>query len=340
MSKASQILRFLPDNAYQAATLANAPSASNVYATMLDIPVVPPSINGIEIKNATGTVIEPASHTLKFTGNVSLSTAGGANAEVTVNVTGGGGSGEVNTASNVGSSASAMTGLYYQKLNEDLQFYSLISSDGRIDIDLVTPDNVIDLSLDLKGTLDDDLDLDGHDIKGTGGIDIIGDIKNTGETVNTGNTTVTGQVQAGTSKVTGLAGTSTKPIVADNNGLLAETDDIVVVGQVVGGTDLTNVFATNACQINCNNGMAQVVDGDALTGTGALTFTNQKEGATYAIIFIQGSGTHNVTLPSSSYWVSASAFDFSTLANDERALITATYLDSVWTLAVKELTLI
>ena len=276
MSKASQILRFLPDNAYQAATLANAPSASNVYATMLDIPVVPPSINGIKISDATS-VIEPASHALKFTGNVTLANAGGPNAEVTVNVTGGGGSGEVNTASNVGSSASAMTGLYYQKVGADLQFYSLISSDasvdidlnttdkvidlvvnpaqttatasnlgtgaqglfkqkngvdlefyslkssdGRIDIDLVTQDNVVDLQLSLKGTLDDDIDLDGHDIKGTGGIDIIGDIKNTGETVNTGNTTVTGQVQAATSRVTGLAGTGTRMVVTDANGLLGE----------------------------------------------------------------------------------------------------------------------
>jgi hypothetical protein len=277
MSKASQILRFLPDNAYQAARLANAPSASNVYATMLDIPVVPPSINGIKISDAT-TVIEAASHALKFTGNVTLGTAGGPNAEVTVNVTGGGGSGgEVNTASNAGSSASAMTGLYYQKVNEDLQFYSLISSngsididlntadsvidlvanpaqttttasnlgtgaqglfkqktgvdlefyslkssDGRIDIDLVTQDNVVDLQLDLKGTLDDDIDLDGHDIKGTGGIDIIGDIKNTGEIVNTGNTTVTGQVSAATSRVTGLAGTGTRMVITDANGLLGE----------------------------------------------------------------------------------------------------------------------
>ena len=123
-------------------------------------------------------------------------------------------------------------------------------------------------------------------------------------------------------------------------GATALSNDVVVTGQVVGGTDLTNVFATNACEIDCDSGMAQVVDGDALTGTGTLTFTNQKEGATYAIVFIQGSGTHDVTLPGSSYWVSATAFDFSTLADDERALITATYLGGVWTFAVKELTLI
>ena len=85
MSKGTEILRFLPNNAYQAAVLANAPSASNVYATMTDIPVVPPSINGIDIKNAT-TTIQTDSHSLKFTGNVNLATAGGANAEVTVNI--------------------------------------------------------------------------------------------------------------------------------------------------------------------------------------------------------------------------------------------------------------
>ncbi len=51
------------------------------------------------------------------------------------------GSGEVNTASNVG----AGTGLFKQKAAEDLEFYSLTSSDSSIDIDLITQDNVIDL---------------------------------------------------------------------------------------------------------------------------------------------------------------------------------------------------
>jgi len=85
MSKGTEILRFLPNNAYQAAINANAPSISNVYATMDDIPVVPPSINGIDIKSAT-TTVQTDSHSLKFTGNVNLATAGGNNGEVTVNI--------------------------------------------------------------------------------------------------------------------------------------------------------------------------------------------------------------------------------------------------------------
>lgn len=51
------------------------------------------------------------------------------------------GSGEVNTASNLG----AGQGLFKQKAAEDLEFYSLTSSDSSVDIDLITNDNVIDL---------------------------------------------------------------------------------------------------------------------------------------------------------------------------------------------------
>ena len=123
-------------------------------------------------------------------------------------------------------------------------------------------------------------------------------------------------------------------------GVLEMSDDVDVAGQVVGGVDLTNVFVGNNCEINCNNGMTQVVDGDALTAAGQINIINPKEGATYAIIFIQGSGTHDVSLVASSYWLSATAFDFSTLADDERAMITATYVDAKWYFAVKELTLI
>ena len=51
------------------------------------------------------------------------------------------GSGEVNTASNLGTGQ----GLFKQKTAEDLEFYSLTSSDSSVDIDLITQDNVIDL---------------------------------------------------------------------------------------------------------------------------------------------------------------------------------------------------
>ncbi len=51
------------------------------------------------------------------------------------------GSGEVNTASNLGTGQ----GLFKQKSGVDLQFYSLTSSDSSVDIDLITQDNVIDL---------------------------------------------------------------------------------------------------------------------------------------------------------------------------------------------------
>lgn len=86
MSKGTEISRFLPNDEYQAATQANTPSSTNVYATMDDIPVVPASINGIEIKNATGAVVEPETQSLQFTGSINATTPGGNNSPVTIHV--------------------------------------------------------------------------------------------------------------------------------------------------------------------------------------------------------------------------------------------------------------
>jgi hypothetical protein len=59
-------------------------------------------------------------------------------------VTGGGGGGEANTASNVGS---AGIGVFYQKLSVDLQFKSLFSPDGSVNISDDTGNQKIDLTL-------------------------------------------------------------------------------------------------------------------------------------------------------------------------------------------------
>ena len=56
---------------------------------MQDISTFGPA--GMDIK-LNGTVVQAASYGINFTGNVNVSTAGGPNAEVTVNITGGGGS--------------------------------------------------------------------------------------------------------------------------------------------------------------------------------------------------------------------------------------------------------
>ena len=78
--------------------------------------------------------------TINFVGAGVDAKLGGGN-ELIVSIPGGGSSGEVNTASNVG----AGTGLYKQKTAQDLEFYSLTSTDSSVDIDLVTGQDVIDL---------------------------------------------------------------------------------------------------------------------------------------------------------------------------------------------------
>ena len=52
------------------------------------------------------------------------------------------------TGLNIGSSEYPMTGIFKQKTDAELEFYSLVSSDGSVDIDLITQDNVIDLTVD------------------------------------------------------------------------------------------------------------------------------------------------------------------------------------------------
>lgn len=79
---------------------------------------------------------------------------GTANQSLTVNaagtslewqtITGGGGGGEANTASNVGS---AGIGIFYQKLSVDLQFKSIFSPDGSINISDDTGNQKIDLTI-------------------------------------------------------------------------------------------------------------------------------------------------------------------------------------------------
>ena len=95
---------------------------------------------------------------------------------------------------------------------------------------------------------------------------------------------------------------------------------------------------SNAYTYNANNGMSQILDLQTATGTVTLSFSNQIEGNTYILIVIQGTGVYNLTFPTG-WWLNDTApFDFSTLTNDERAMVTATYLNSTWYFAVKKLT--
>jgi hypothetical protein len=83
--------------------------------------------------------------------------------------------------------------------------------------------------------------------------------------------------------------------------------------------------------------MTQRLDLQGATSASTLTFSNQLEGNTYTLIVVQGSGLYNLVLPTG-WWLNDTAFDFTTLADNERAMITATYLDFEWFFAVKQLT--
>lgn len=136
----------------------------------------------------------------------------------------------------------------------------------------------------------------------------------------------------------------TTPFIIDEDGNVGigtgnPQANLDVNGQIKVLTSTGNTFTANAFDYDCDAGMVQEVDGQGMSANGTLTFSNQKEGSTYVLIFIQGSGLYNVTLPTG-YWLDTTAFDFTTLADNERAMITATYLNGNWYFAVKELTLI
>ena len=77
------------------------------------------------------------------------------------------------------------------------------------------------------------------------------------------------------------------------------------------------------------------------TSNVTITFNSPQEGQTYSMVFIQSASLIDLTLPTG-YWLNDTApFDFSTeLASTERAMITATYLNSTWYFAVKKLQLV
>ena len=105
-------------------------------------------------------------------------------------------------------------------------------------------------------------------------------------------------------------------------------------------TNIAGAIASNTYDFNCDGGMSQVLDLQAATSASTLTFSNPMEGNTYMLIVVQGSGLYNLVLPSGWWLNDTSPFDFTTLADNDRAMVTATYLGSTWYFAVKELTLV
>jgi len=112
-------------------------------------------------------------------------------------------------------------------------------------------------------------------------------------------------------------------------------DGQIQVGSITGGTITSNTF-----NYDCDLGMTQKLDLQGATTGATITFSNQKEGSTYTLIVVQGSGTYDLTFPSG-WWLNDTApFDFTTLADNDRVMVTSTYLDSEWYFAVKQLTFV
>ena len=107
--------------------------------------------------------------------------------------------------------------------------------------------------------------------------------------------------------------------------------------QYKAGTNTTGVISSNSFDYDCDGGMTQYLDMNAATSASTITFSNQQEGTTYSLIVRQRAGGYNLVFPTG-WWLDTSAFDFTTLATDERAIVTMTYLDSEWYFAGKKLT--
>ena len=114
------------------------------------------------------------------------------------------------------------------------------------------------------------------------------------------------------------------------------SDTIHLAGQLQTHVTEGNTFTNNTWNFDCDAGMMQHVDGEGMTGTGTITFSNWKLGNTYVILFEQGSGNHNITLPDG-WWLNDTVFDFTTLGDNGRALITMTPFYYSYHFSVKDL---
>lgn len=143
-----------------------------------------------------------------------------------------------------------------------------------------------------------------------------------------------------------VTGSDTYVQYNSNNALSSSIDftynDITKVlkinGQIQVNSKIDGIITSNAFIYDCTAGMTQKLDLEAATASTTLSFSNELEGSTYTLIVVQGSGVYGLTLPNG-WWLNDTApFDFTTLADNERAIVTATYLDSEWYFAVKKLT--
>lgn len=115
--------------------------------------------------------------------------------------------------------------------------------------------------------------------------------------------------------------------------------NVTTTGQLTAGTDYGNTPTTNAFDYDCDLGVTQKLDLQGATATVSVTFSNPKEGNTYMLIVEQGTNLGDLTLPSGWYTNASPPYDFTTLADNERAMVTATYIDTEWYYSVNKLTL-
>jgi hypothetical protein len=113
---------------------------------------------------------------------------------------------------------------------------------------------------------------------------------------------------------------------------------ITLNGQIKHTVIRDNSFVLNTWNFDADASMTQHLDAGNLTGTGAITFSNEVEGTTYVILLVQGSGNHNISLPYG-WWLNDAVFDFSTLGDGGRVMITATHIYDTWHFSAKNLLL-
>jgi hypothetical protein len=100
-----------------------------------------------------------------------------------------------------------------------------------------------------------------------------------------------------------------------------------------------NTTTTNDFVFDCDNGMIKELDLQGQAADGQITITNPIEGNTYSLVVIQGSGLFNISLPTG-WWINDFVFSFSDLLENDRAIVTMSYVNGVWNFAAKKLTLI
>ena len=96
-------------------------------------------------------------------------------------------------------------------------------------------------------------------------------------------------------------------------------------------------FVSNSVTLDGELAETFYLDGQALTSNGVLNLSNFKEGKTYTIRFEQGSGQHNLVFPTGEWINDGGAYDFTTLANNQNAIITITKINGLFVFSAKEL---